>query len=158
MTHRERGFCAFCIVAAAVVAAEADNTGGSGGTKTAGPNLDGVWRGFVVYGRGEQTDRGTAQIELTIKGNHITARRLDGRPGPLGQGDYQYTKGRVRTLDATETGRKKPRTYLGICSFAPDTIKWCVATPGNPRPTGFQSKGPQQYLMVLKRQKVTQKQ
>ena len=119
-------------------------------------NLDGVWRGFVVYGRGEQTDRGTAQIELTIKGNHITARRLDGRPGPLGQGDYQYTKGRVRTLDATETGPKDENLF-GHLLVRSGYDEMVVATPGNPRPTGFQARG-RQYLMVLKRQKVTQKQ
>jgi uncharacterized protein (TIGR03067 family) len=148
MMHRRQSLWVFCLAAVATAAAAAEKSG----TKAASPNLDGVWRGFVVYGRGEQSDRGSVHLELTIKGNHITARRLDGRPSPLGQGDYVYTKGRPRTLDATETGRKKAKSYLGICKFAPDTIIWCVATPGNPRPTNFESKGPQ-YLMVLKRQK-----
>ncbi|MGD0897327.1 MAG: hypothetical protein ABR915_05785 [Thermoguttaceae bacterium] len=146
-----------CLAAAimAAGAAAAQQGGNSGGTAkaTAGPNLDGVWRGFVVYGKGEQPNRGTVHLELTIKGNRITAQRLDGQRGSLGQGAYKLTSGRLSVMDATETAaRGKPKTYLGICAFAPDTIKWCVATPGNTRPTDFETKG-QQFLLILKRQK-----
>lgn len=116
-------------------------------------NLDGVWRGFVVEGKGEKPDRGTVQLELTIQGNHISAKRLDGQGGSLGEGVYKMTTERFYQMDATEVrSRGKPKAYLGICAFAPDTMKWCVATPNSNRPTDFETKG-QQFLLILKRQK-----
>jgi len=142
---------AAAIAVAAVGAERAQNRDAD--AKTA-PNLDlnGLWRGFVVEGKGEKPNRGPVHLELTIKGDHITAQRLDGQPAPLGEGTYKITVGRYYLIDATETrGRGKPRTYLGICAFAPDTMKWCVATPGNPRPTDFETKN-RQFLLVLKRQ------
>jgi hypothetical protein len=55
-------------------------------------------------------------------------------------------------MDATETRKRaKPKSYQGICAFGPDLMKWCVATPGNPRPATFETKG-QQFLLILKRQ------
>jgi len=116
-------------------------------------DLNGVWRGFVVEGKGEQPNRGSVHLELTIKGNQITSRRLDGQGGSLGQGVYQIATERFYLLDATEVrARGKGRTYLGICKFGPDLMKWCVATPGNKRPADFETKG-SQFLLVLKRQR-----
>jgi uncharacterized protein (TIGR03067 family) len=156
VTGRSTIFCAWLVMAAvAAWAAAADNSGqrGPSDKTSSGPNLDGVWRGFVVYGKGEQSNRGTVHLELTIQGNHIRAQRLEPQRSSLGQGVYKITSGRPQVMDATEQGtRGKPKTYLGICTFAPDTIKWCVATPNNPRPTSFESKG-QQFLLILKRQK-----
>jgi len=138
----------------AAMALGADKPGEQSGTKSApNLNLDGLWQGFVVVGKGEQPNRGTVHLELTIKGNSLTARRLDGQGGPLGQGSYTITSGRFYVIDATENrGRAKGRTYQGICTFGPDLMKWCVATPGNPRPTDFETKG-QHFLLILKRQK-----
>ena len=107
----------------------------------------------MVYGKGEQPNRGTVHLELAIQGNRIRAQRLEPQRSSLGQGVYKIASGRPQQMDATEQGtRSKPKTYLGICSFASDTIKWCVATPNNPRPTTFETKG-QQFLLILKRQK-----
>ncbi len=115
-------------------------------------NLDGVWRGFVVEGKGERPDRGPVHLELTIKGNHISARRLDGQGAPLGEGAYTLTTDRFYLMDATEIRRRgKARPYQGIVSFGPDLMKWCVATPGNTRPADFETKR-QQFLVILKRQ------
>lgn len=115
-------------------------------------NLDGVWRGFVVEGKGEQPDRGPTHLELTIKGDHISAQKLDGEAGPLGEGSYKIKSGRLTFLDATEIRTEgKRRTYLGICKATPDELRWCVATPGSRRPAVFQSRG-QQFLLILKRQ------
>jgi len=117
------------------------------------PALDGVWRGFTVEGKGERPDRGPVQLELTIKGDHITARRLDGNKEGLGEGDYRITPGQPATMDATEVrARGRARTYLGILSQEGDTLRWCVATPNNPRPTEFETKRPN-FLLVLRRQK-----
>ena len=116
-------------------------------------NLDGLWRGFVVEGRGEQPDRRAVHLELTVQGNRMTARRLDGQAGSLGQGTYTITRDRIYLIDATETRpRGKGHTYQGICTFGPDLMKWCVTTPGNKRPTTYETKGPQ-FLLILKRQR-----
>jgi hypothetical protein len=139
----------------AVVAAAAEKSGNRGTDAKTTPdiNLNGIWRGFVVYGRGEQPNRGSVHLELTIKGNQITAQRLDGQGGSLGQGTYTISTERFYLLDATESRtRGKRGTYLGICKFGPDLMQWCVATPGNQRPTDFQTKG-QQFLLILKRQR-----
>jgi len=139
--------------AAVACAGEKSGQGASSDRTSAAGSLDGVWRGFVVYGKGEQPNRGTVHLELTIQGNRIRAQRLEPQRSSLGQGVYKIAAGRPQVLDATEQGtRGKPKTYLGICSFTADAIKWCVATPGNPRPASFETKG-QQFLLILKRQK-----
>ncbi len=56
-------------------------------------------------------------------------------------------------MDATHAeGRRKGQTYLGIYLLEGDTLKWCVSTPGNERPTEFATKG-SNFLLVMKRQK-----
>jgi len=116
-------------------------------------SLDGLWRGWVVNGKGENPDAGQTHLELLIKGNQIAAQRLDGNRGPLGRGIYKTGPGKPPWMDAAElrTGGK-PKTYQGICEVTPEVFKWCVATPGNRRPTQFETKG-QQFLLILKRQK-----
>jgi hypothetical protein len=152
-------YCLFLLAAitaagaAPAAAAEKSGERGAGAKAAADLDLNGVWRGYVVEGKGEQPNRGNVHLELTIKGNHITAQRLDGDAGSLGQGMYRITVGRFYLMDATELrGRAKGRTYQGICRFGPDLMKWCVATPGNRRPTDFETKG-QQFLLILERQK-----
>ena len=79
-----RCFLLLCAMAFAVVAVGAERTDNQGaGAKTA-PDLDlnGVWRGFVVKGKGEQPDRGSVHLELTIKGNRIGASVWTGRAVP----------------------------------------------------------------------------
>jgi len=117
------------------------------------PNLDGVWRGFAVEGKGETPDRGPVHLELTIKGDHIDAKRLDGQRLEITEGTYKLAPGKPMTLDGTEIRpRGRARPYLGICQVEGDTLKWCVATPNNKRPTDFETKRPQ-FLVILKRQK-----
>jgi uncharacterized protein (TIGR03067 family) len=147
-------------VAVAAVALGAEKTGDRGEGKKTSPsiNLDGVWRGFVVEGKGEQADRGSVQLELTIKGNRIHAERLDGDRRPLGQGTYRIKPGKLTLMDGIDSrGHGRAHTYLGICEIDADTIRWCVATPGNKRPKTFETKG-QQFLVILKRQEQPQEQ
>jgi hypothetical protein len=140
-------------IAALANAAEQAAEQGAGAKNASRPDLNGVWQGFVVEGKGEQSDRGPTHLELTIRGNHISAHRLDGEGGSLGEGNYKLVPGRLMLMNATEaSNRGKRRTYLGICAVEPDVLKWCVATPGNKRPTGFETRG-QQFLLILKRQK-----
>ena len=117
--------------------------------------LDGLWRGFVVEGKGEQPDRGPVHLELVIKGNHITARQLRGKAGEdLGEGTYAITRGKPSTIDATKLlPRGRTQTYLGICELQGDTFRRCTATPNKERPTEFASEGRGRFLLVLKRQK-----
>jgi hypothetical protein len=124
------------------------------GAASSAPNLDGLWRGFVVEGKGENPDRGPTALELKIEGNRIAARRLDGQGGALGKGFFKITTiGRATAMDALEAREAgRPKGYLGICSLSDDTIKWCVATPGIRRPGAFETKG-NQFLLILKRQK-----
>ncbi|NUQ62824.1 MAG: hypothetical protein HUU20_10065 [Pirellulales bacterium] len=139
-------------IAAAAVGAEKAADRSAGEKTSPSVNLDGVWRGFVVEGKGELADRGSVKLELTIKGNRISAERLDGEQGFLGQGTYRIRTGKPMMMDGTETrNRGKGRSYLGICEIEADTIQWCVATPGNKRPKDFETKG-QQFLLILKRQ------
>jgi len=119
----------------------------------AAPNLDGVWTGFAVEGKGETPDRGPVHLELTIKGDHVDAKRLDGQKLPMNEGTYKITPGTPMQMDGTETNaRGRARAYLGIAELNGATLKWCVATPNNPRPTEFETKRPS-FLVVLKRQK-----
>jgi hypothetical protein len=121
----------------------------------AASNLDGLWRGFVVEGKGENPDRGQTALELTIKGNQIMARRLDGQGDALGGGYFKITpSAQVTAMDALEARNAgRPKGYQGICDLSkPDTLKWCVATPGVRRPGNFETKG-NQFLLILKRQK-----
>jgi hypothetical protein len=152
MRHQMLLFAVFAGLALVVNAAHgADRAAGAASASDL--DLNGVWRGYVVDGKGEQPDRGSVHLELTVKGNHISARRLDGSAGPLGEGTYKITVGRYYLIDAVETrSGGKPRTYLGICAFGPDLMRWSVSTPGNKRPTTFETKG-QQFLLILKRQR-----
>ena len=156
MTARSTRWWAWIVfsgIAALAVGAETAADRGGAGKKPADPDLNGVWKGFVVNGKGEDANRGPTHLELTIKDKHITAQRLDGEGGSLGQGNYKITPKQVQLMDATEIRKRgSPSTYLGICQVEPDVLKWCVATPGNKRPTDFETKG-QQFLLILKRQK-----
>ncbi len=143
--------CAVVLFLAAVAwgAQKADD---SAAKSAAEPDLNGVWRGYVVEGKGEQPDRGPTHLELTIKDHQITAQRLNGEAGPLGEGSYKIKPGRLLQMDATQTSAEGRRLqYLGICKLENDRLYWCVATPRNRRPVQFQSRG-QQFLLILKRQ------
>jgi hypothetical protein len=130
-----------------------DKKNGATGSASA-PKLDGLWRGFVVEGKGENPNRGQTALELLIQDNRIAARRLDGQGGSLGEGFYKLTPvGRMTAMDAMEARRTgQPKLYLGICELTEDTIKWCVATPRVRRPMTFETRG-QQFLLILKKQK-----
>jgi uncharacterized protein (TIGR03067 family) len=128
----------------------------AGGAQTADdsaaePDLNGVWRGYVVEGKGEQPDRGPTHLELTIKDHQIAAQRLDGEAGPLGEGTYKIRAGKLMQMDATQTSAQGKRLqYLGICKLVNGQLHWCVSTPRNRRPAQFQTRG-QQFLLILKR-------
>jgi uncharacterized protein (TIGR03067 family) len=123
------------ILAPWAVAAESD--------AEARKNLTGKWEGRV--------DEGATGHQLTINAERIVAKR-DGKQD-LGEGTFQLdlTTQPFR-FDALRTkGPQKGKKYLGIYRLEGDTLKWCVSTPGNDRPTEFATKD-NHFLLILKRQ------
>lgn len=126
-------------------------TTGSGGTS----RLGGIWRGWVVRGRGENPNEREMEVELTIEGDRITGRELGTQraPGGLGAGTFVMTgNGNSGNLDADGTaGPQDGRHFLGIYELQGDTLRWCVSNRGRQRPTVMASdRG--NYLMILQRQ------
>jgi len=117
--------------------------------------LRGVWRGWVVEGRGENPDRGHVHLELTVSADRMKAKDLGGKRGDpnLGEGTFRFTSTKEpRYIDAVRTSMPgRGKKWLGIITCDGDTLKWCVAPPNKPRPTEFESKRGQ-YLLILKRQ------
>lgn len=118
--------------------------------------LEGVWRGYVVEGKGENPNRGPVHLEVVITGDKMTSTDLQSAGKSFGEGTFKLdASAKVKTLDPIGTGGpEKGKAYLGIYSLEGDTLKWCTANPGKPRPQEFSSKpGAGQFLMILKRQK-----
>lgn len=138
---------------------------GSSGSKA----LTGVWRGWIVDGRGDNPNSGMMQMELRIEGNRMSAREIAGgggrgRPGGgggrgggddgFGDGTFVVSaQGNSGNLDATGTsaGRHEGVEYLGIFEIKGDTLRWCVGNRGRARPQEYGT-GRGNYLMVLQRQ------
>lgn len=130
------------------------NTTSSRGGNRSSPT--GVWRGWVVDGRGENANSGQMEIELTIEGNQITGRELGTRraPGGLGGGTFVMTgDGRSGNLDAEgNAGPQDGRSFQGIYEFDGEVLRWCVSNRGRQRPTAMATdRG--NYLMILRQQR-----
>jgi len=106
--------------------------------------LVGTWKGRV--------DEGATGHKLVITADLIKGTKDEKRD--LGEGTFKLdlTKKPWRMDAAHSKGRRKGQTYLGIYLLDGDTLKWCVSTPGNERPTEFATKG-SQFMLVMKRQK-----
>ena len=116
----------------------------------------GVWRGWVVNGRGENPNSGQMEIELTVEGNRIIGRELGTRRAPEGIGGGTFVStgdGRSGNLDAEGTsGPQDGRSFLGIYEFDGEVLKWCVSNRGRQRPqTMATDRG--NYLMILRQEK-----
>lgn len=134
-------------------AGEARRSGTAGRAGNAGTKLDGVWRGWVVDGRGENPNTGQMEVELTIEGNRVTGRELGTRRAPQGLGGGTFVMTGDETsgnLDADGTsGPQDGRHYLGIYELQADTLRWCVS-PRRQRPqTMATDRG--SYLMILRK-------
>ncbi|MGV3722199.1 MAG: TIGR03067 domain-containing protein [Actinomycetota bacterium] len=113
--------------------------------------LIGVWRGFVVAGRGERTDRGPVKLtEVVIAADTIRAKD---DTMSFGEGKYRLDLTQSpRRLDPTGSeGSYKGLQFTGIYVLEGDTLKWCVANPGKSRPTEYKTTTAVQFYMVLKR-------
>jgi uncharacterized protein (TIGR03067 family) len=112
----------------------------------------GLWKGFVVEGKGENPNRGPVQLEITISElcMHGLQVRADGNIDH-GLGRYSLNlASRPTALDAAKTfQRGRQQAYLGIYKLDGDTLYWCVS-PQRVRPRTFETvKG--QFLLVLRR-------
>jgi uncharacterized protein (TIGR03067 family) len=130
------GWLLIVVAVRGVVAAEDESEARKG--------LQGTWVGRV--------EDGATGHKLTIQQDRITG--VKDEKQSLGEGRFQLDlKSRPWKLDATGTkGPQRGRKYLGICVLEGDTLKWCVSTPGNERPTELATKDGQ-FLLVLKRPK-----
>lgn len=114
--------------------------------------LLGTWEGAVVSDEVTGARRATIR-ELTITIDKIRATDGDGRN--LGEGSYKLAQeGGLLTIDATGVnGPASGQTMLGIWKLEGDTLRWCSANGGKPRPSEFKSRSSGPYLMILKRKK-----
>jgi uncharacterized protein (TIGR03067 family) len=112
----------------------------------------GTWKGYVVDGRGEKPNQGPVKLEITVKGDTITAVQ-DGSKD-LGEGTFTLKLAKSeKQMDAVRTKNPgKGQTFLGIYSLDGDTLKWCVSPRKKDRPTDFITKTGQ-FLLILKREK-----
>lgn len=131
-------------------------TGSGRSSSPAGAGLEGVWRGWVVRGRGEDPNSGEMEVELTIRGGQIDGRELGTNRAPqggLGSGTFTMAgDGTSGTLDAVQTsGPESGRNYMGVYEFDGDTLRWCVTGRNRQRPqTMATDRG--NYLLILRRQ------
>lgn len=118
-------------------------------------SLNGVWRGWVVEGRGENPNQGQMELELTIEGDRVTGRELgtNRAPGGLGGGTYVIDgDGKSGNMDADgNSGPQDGRHFQGIYERDGNTLRWCVSNRGRQRPRALAS-GQGNYLMVLRKQ------
>lgn len=128
---------------------------GSAAARSSATGLTGIWRGWVVNGRGENPNSGPMQMELRIEGNRIAARELgSNRAGEgLGEGVYEIAaNGNSGNLDATGTGGPQAgQRFLGIFELSGNELRWCVGNRGRPRPQEYATRSGN-YLMILRRQ------
>lgn len=139
-----------CAVLAAAVPAGSQNAPDEAAERKA---LEGTWEGWVLDGRGTRTDRGPVRLaRVVIQGDKITAN--DGKLD-LGTGTFTLDLNQnPRHLDSKGTdGQPKGYSFPGIYTLEGDTLRWCAANPGKPRPTEFLTKSAVQFYMYLKRVK-----
>jgi len=113
--------------------------------------FQGTWRGFVVEGRGENPNRGPLELELTVKGNTMSAFDVREKKS-LGEGTFMLDPNK-KLKEITATGSvnmARSRTYKGIYELNGDTLRWCVDNINQGPPTEFISRRGQ-FLLILKR-------
>lgn len=115
--------------------------------------LNGVWKGWVVEGKGEQPNQRRMAITLTIKGDTITGVQADGKD--LGEGTFTVRavngKGQMEATRTKNPGRGQ--IHKGIYSLDGDTLKWCVSNPPGREAPGELLSKTGQFLMILQKLK-----
>jgi uncharacterized protein (TIGR03067 family) len=113
----------------------------------------GLWKGFVVEGRGENPNRGPVKLELRITEQTIKGLQFSGtNVVDHGQGEFVLDLAQnPKILDAWKTNeRGRKQNFIGIYTLEGDTLKWCVS-PRKTRPTEFRS-GDGGFLVIVTKQ------
>lgn len=119
------------------------------------PVKPGLWRGWIVDGRGEDPNNGMMQVELLIVGNTIAGREVTPQGGStapnLGVGTFVMAgNSQAGYLDALYTGGPHAgRQCLGIFRTQGRELHWCVSNRTGQRPDGFAT-GNGYYLLILR--------
>lgn len=117
--------------------------------------ITGLWRGWIVDGRGENPNGGMSQIELAITADRIAGREVGKQgnsPPDLGVGSYSQT-GNVQGgyLDALYIdGPHSGQLCLGVFRLEKDVLYWCASNRTGTRPNEFIT-GNGFWLMILRR-------
>jgi uncharacterized protein (TIGR03067 family) len=117
----------------------------------AASNTPGLWRGYIVNGRGQNPNSGSP-IELLISGNRIAGHEA-GKPGAapnLGVGTFAMSgNSKAGFLDAQYVeGPQSGVVCLGIFRMEGDTLHWCASNRDGYRPTEFNTANGCWYMIV----------
>jgi uncharacterized protein (TIGR03067 family) len=117
--------------------------------------LEGTWIPVRIE-EGGNVKEGDDNHRLIFKGDEFTIKK----------GDDVFIKGKFKLdpakkprhidMEITEDARNKyvGQTAHGIYALEKGELKWCLAEPGNERPTEFAAPaGAKQFYVVLKREK-----
>lgn len=142
----------FFVVAVAICVADRPTYGAEPDPAEEVKKFAGVWKGYVVDGRGEKPNQGPVKLEISVKGDTITAVQEGNKD--LGEGTFTLKLLKeAKQIDAVRTKNPgKGQTFLGIYYLEEDTLKWCVSTRKKDRPADFITKTGQ-FLLILKREK-----
>jgi uncharacterized protein (TIGR03067 family) len=143
-----------CVVGAMMLSAliTAVPAGSQGQENADRQRLVGTWTGWIVEGRGDRPNAMIGKITEMVITNQTIRARDDQRD--MGEGNYRVGRDQGwGTLDTAATGGPlRGKSYLGIYQLDGDTLRWCTANPGRPRPTQLMTRrGDGWYLMVLRR-------
>src|SRR5579872_2174418 len=152
-----RSLCFLILATGAVMAA--DNPAKEDSTKTELDKLKGTWLTVSLVNDGKTLiDEKNPPKEGTIP--KVV---YDGTKWMLKQGDKTFVTGQFKIDPAKkpkqidfmeDSDTKNDKLKLGIYEIDGDTIKFCLALPGKPRPTEFTSKeGSGHSLGTMKREK-----
>lgn len=113
--------------------------------------LIGVWEGYLVNDDGSKPSQRTGTVTLVITAETIKTTAQ----GNQGEGTYHVSAGdgKFHHIEATGTaGHYEGKVYPGIFTLEGDTLKWCSAEAGWPRPKELKTRFSEgRYLMILTR-------
>lgn len=114
--------------------------------------LEGTWVGGVRNpgGKGKSGNATMVSIsEMTIKDGKITACK-DGKGVSLGNCESLALNPAAKTLDATGDSKNgKKGVFQGIYRVNGNSLEWCAANPGIPRPKDYFTTPQVQFHMVF---------
>jgi len=117
--------------------------------------LEGTWVGGVKNpgGKGKSGSATMVSIsELVIKDGVVVSCK-DGKGVSLGKNDGLTVNPANKTLDAKGKTQNHNGVFHGIYRINGDTLEWCAANPGKPRPADFFTTPQVQFHMVLTKKK-----